>query len=138
MKKNLFFLTTLMGLSLSTILKAENVLYCESELATGLFKEGNTYRESSFIKERLTIKFNKDYTRLDSNNFGDSIYMNCSLRFKHVRPNTVFCVAPEYVPDIFIYNKITKRFLLTKISSGGYVNNLGDTDIIYAGSCQKF
>ena len=139
MKKSLFFLTTLMGLSLSTILKAEDVFYCTSELATGLAKKGNTYRESGIIKERFTIKFNKDYTILEGAHLGGtSKPMDCSLRFKYSLPSTIFCVAREYVPNIFMYDKTTKRFLLTSLSSGGYIRGEGDTDVIYAGSCQKF
>ncbi len=132
MRTNLFLLTILIGLSLSTILKAENVLYCKSELATGFYKENNTWKEGSFKRERFTIKFNEDYTKLEGASYKP---FYCSLPLKFTKPENVYCVESG---EVFIYNRTTTRFLYSSLSSGGFIDNSTDTENLYAGSCQKF
>ena len=137
MNKNLFLLTILMGLLLSSILKAENILYCESELATGFFKEDRAWIESGFNKKRFTVKFNDDYTKLEGISYAP---MDCSIQYK-TKPSTLFCVHLEYEYKTFVFDRITKRFLFSSISSGSYVRdetNNNDTENLYAGSCQTF
>ena len=42
--------------------RADEVLYCQSEVATGLYKDDGIWKSSTFKKERYTIKFSSDYT----------------------------------------------------------------------------
>ena len=44
--------------------KADEVLYCQSELATGLDKENGTWREASFKGKRYTIKVIDDFEKI--------------------------------------------------------------------------
>ena len=127
-----------MGLLLSSILKAENVLYCESELAIGFIKEDRTWIESGFEKKRFTVKFNDDYTKLEGISYAP---MDCSIQYETQQPSTLFCVHLAHEYKTFVFDRITKRFLFSSISSGSYVrdeSNNYDTENLYAGSCQTF
>ncbi len=42
--------------------KADEVFYCQSEVATGLNPENGTWRTRNFTPQRYTIKFSSDYT----------------------------------------------------------------------------
>lgn len=133
MVKKLFFVLITLGL-FSTNLKAETVLYCQSELGTGFIKEGGVWRESSFKRERFTLKFNDDFSVLEGVTYKP---MECSIQYSH-KPNLVFCVHSWGAYETFIYDKTSKRFLFSDSSSGGYVYNGTDTDNMFAGTCQSF
>ena len=62
MNRILFLCVVVMGVSFSFNLKAETVLYCQSELHTGFIKKGGKWRTSEFKLNRYTIKFNNDYS----------------------------------------------------------------------------
>ncbi len=136
MKKLLILLFSLFFLSTTSVF-AETVLYCHSELATGVVNINGTYQESSFEKYRFTAKFNSDFTQLEGATAAGGQPMECKVSFEH-KPNLIFCVHSWGAHETFMYDKNKKRFLLTQVSSAGYAFDGGDTDVLYAGTCEKF
>ena len=134
MDKKIFFVLITIGLFFSNTLKAETVLYCQSELATGFINEDGVWKEGSFNRKRFTVKFNDDFSLLEGVSFNP---MECSIQYSH-KPNLIHCVHSWGTYQTFMYNKIKKRFLFSNISSGGYVDNGTDTEVLYAGTCQNF
>jgi len=132
--KKIFFVLITIGLFFSNTLKAETVLYCQSELATGFINEDGVWKEGSFSRKRFTVKFNDDFSLLEGVSFHP---MECSIQYNH-KPNTISCVHSRGTYQTFMYNKIKKRFLYSEISIAGYVNNNTDTEVLYAGTCQNF
>ena len=129
MKKLLLFLFLIPNLVM-----AENVLYCQEELGTGLIKKNGVWKTANFKLERYTIKFNADYTKLDGLTFYP---MSCSKPFDH-KSDYIACVNSLGSHETFSYNTLTKRFLYSNISSGGYAANGADTESLSTGSCEKF
>ena len=129
----------LLILLIPNLVMAENVIYCADELATGILKDYEKGREvwktSDFKLERHTINFNDNYTSLE----GVSAHpMSCSKPYNHI-PDYIACVHSMGSHETFSYNKLTKRFLYSNISSGGYVKKGGpDTESLSAGSCEAF
>ena len=113
--------------------KAEIVLYCQDELATGFAKDKDTkqWEEGSFVKERHTIKFSKDYKTLS----GLKWPMKCHQPFSHL-PDQITC--NEYSGFSFHYHTKKMRFVYVRSSTSGFVKNSTDTDSISAGTCKKF
>ncbi len=135
MVKKLFFALITMGLFFSNTLKAETVLYCQSEVATGFFNEGGVWKETSFKLDRYTVKFNDDFSLLEGVSYKP---MECSIQYPTQKPNLVFCLNSFGSYQTFIYNKTSKRFLFSNFSAAGYVTNDSDTDNMSAGTCQSF
>jgi len=117
------------------LLMAENVLYCQEELGTGLIKKNGVWKTANFKLERHTIKFNADYTKLDGLTFYP---MSCSKPYKHADPEYIACVHSKGSHETFAYNKLTKRFIFSMTSAGGYVSNEQDSENLSAGSCEAF
>ena len=132
--KKLFFVLFFIGLFFSNTVKAETVLYCQSELATGFVNEGGVWKESSFIPERFTVKFNDDFSVLEGVSYKP---MECSIQYSF-KPNVISCVHLWGEYKTFMYDNIKKRFLYSAISSGAYVENETDTEVMFAGTCQSF
>ena len=63
--------------------------------------------------------------------------MSCSKPFDH-KSDYIACVNSLGSHETFSYNTLTKRFLYSNISSGGYVNSGPDTESLSTGSCEKF
>ena len=137
MKQKLLFVFITIGLLVSNNVKADTVLYCQSDLATGFIKENGSWRDANFQQQRYTIKFNKDYSRLEV--LSSQFPMECSVRYRS-KPNLVFCAGLIGSHRSFMYSKITKRFVFSYISSVGYVDNPNNsgTENMYAGTCQTF
>jgi len=134
--KKLLVLILSLGFLLTTSAMAETVLYCQSELATGISKSSGTWKEGSFKKERFTIKFYDDYSRLKG--LDPSPGMECRASFTS-SPHLIFCVDRKYNHSTFRYNKKTKRFVHYFNPFEGYVGKDDiDNDIIYAGTCKIF
>ena len=114
---------------------AEKVLYCQAELSTGIVKNNGVWETSRFKLQRYTIKFNDDYTRLEGVSFKP---MTCSKPYDYKSPEHIACVHLWGSHETFTYNTITKRYLLSNMSSGGYVNNGPDTESLSAGTCESF
>lgn len=119
---------------LGSTAKAEIVLYCQSELATGFIKKNGSWKESNFALSRWTVKFSDDYKEL-SGLYSVGPPSKCSVPFSR-KPNLVACVDAG---GMFQFHKETMRFLFMRRTSG-YVSNLPDpdTDVLYAGTCQNF
>ena len=120
---------------LGTTAHAETVLYCQSELATGLLKENGRWRTGKFVKERFTIKFNSDYTKLyglDKNR-----PFNCNVPFSFI-PDSIACVSGYGNGEAFLFDKEKLRFLFSNIAITGFVGDGSSTENLYAGNCKKF
>ena len=128
MKKLLLIL-----LLIPNLVIAENVFYCQEELAPGIIKENGVWKTTTFELARHTIKFNDDYTRLEGISYNP---MSCSKPYKHIS-DYISCVH-RGSHETFSYNTLTKRFLYSNISSGGYVNSGADTENLSAGTCEAF
>jgi len=124
----------------SSFANAENVFYCTSELATGIFKDKKTgeWKHNSFKPERLTIKFKNNYTKLAGLTFG--VLWNCHRPYSllSVTNNLLVCYNGENNGKVFQFNKKNLRFLHADIATTGYLENGSDTNTIEGGTCQKF
>jgi len=139
MKNNLFFIILIMGLSFFTTAKAETVLYCQSELATGFLNKNGTWKEANFKKERFTVKFNNDFTKLTGFiDWVENREMECSNPYYATHKHETYCVHLKGAHEIFLYNSQTKRFIASRITSTGWLIDEKDTDVIFAGTCRKF
>ena len=116
---------------------AEQVYYCASELATGLIKDKKTgkWSETSFQKQRYTIKFNDDYTKVEGLTSA-SFYCKKPL-FDEIH---LTCYQKYDSGDMLVFNKDNLRFLYVYGNSSGYLFNKSnsDTNTMNAGTCQKF
>ena len=126
----------------SPFANAEQVYYCSDELATGFIKDEKTgkWTAGDFERERFTIKINDDYTKLDGLS-KTSWY--CSKPYDWDSPqikNMIVCYPEFNSGSLFSFDFKTLRFLLLRGSLLGYVGNSkgSDTNIMLAGTCQKF
>tara|TARA_B100000787_G_scaffold130363_1_gene99280 strand:+ start:135 stop:542 length:408 start_codon:yes stop_codon:yes gene_type:complete len=134
--KKLLLLLISFGFLIAPSVKAEIVLYCQSELETGFFKENGSWKVSEFHPQRLTIKFNDDYSIL----YGLSTDFICSQAYPHA-PNSIACLDKYKSGRSFLFNKEKKRYVFSSISlNGGYELNTptSDTENLYAGRCKTF
>ena len=92
MVKKLFFALITMGLFFSNTLKAETVLYCQSEVATGFFNEGGVWKETSFKLDRYTVKFNDDFSLLEGVSYKPNGMLNSIPN-----PETKFGILPQLI-----------------------------------------
>ena len=138
--KNILIL--LMSVSMFCVsAKAEEVFYCTSELVAGYSFENGSWRTTTFNPERWTLKFNADYTRAEGFSYNP---MNCTAPYSLI-PHMIFCVHDLGSHEVLIFNKTSKDFEFSAVSSGGYArlqapnaNGDPDTSGLFAGSCQKF
>ena len=136
MNRILFLCVVVMGVSFSGVLKAENVFYCQSELATGFAKDGEKRRIANFKLKRFTIKFNDDFSELRGvSSFGATF--RCSAPYS-AEPELLLCSIRDKPWELMSYHKRKKRFVVVSISSGGYVDEGSDSDNIYGGKCENF
>ena len=134
--KNIAFVFLTIGLLASNNLMAETVLYCQSELATGAIKKNGSWKTANFKSERYTIKFNKDYSKLDG--LDTNLSYSCSPAYSH-RPDSLACLSGFSNGESFIFNKKTKRFTFSSPSpASGYAADGSDTPVMYFGTCKKF
>ena len=49
----------------SSTLRAETILYCQSDLVTGFMKSNDSWQSSNFKSDRYTIKFRDEYKILE-------------------------------------------------------------------------
>ena len=137
MKKLLILLFLIFSIaSIITSVKAENVLYCESELATGFIKKNGIWEEGSFVRKRFTVNFNNEYTKLKGlDEYRD---FTCSKVYSNVVEH-VYCISGWLDGDSFQYNPLNNRFKYLNPSAAGFIVLEGkDTDIMYAGTCKSF
>ena len=119
---------------------AENVLYCQSELATGFFWEGGRWQSGEFQQQRWTIKFSQNFSKLHGLDKEERPPFKCKQTFGGLS-GTLLCESDYENGETFLYNRQSKRFLRINPSIAGYVSETGkdyDTDTFYAGSCKEF
>ena len=124
------------ALLFSTPAWAEEVLYCQSELATGLYKENGRWQTANFTLECYTVKFNDDYSVMSGLTMGGVRCHKPYSTFPEIVCNDT--IKKRDVGRTFNYNPKTNRFIYTIVGTSGYIMNTSDTDVIYAGTCQKF
>ncbi len=111
--------------------KADEVLYCQSEFATGLYPENGTWETSNFNKRRFTVKVIGDFEKV--------IGLDRDKEFECHYPynwNSIAIVCHYKAGETFIYDKARKRFVYSLVSTTTYLQP--DTPIMYAGTCEKF
>ncbi len=135
--KRLLILLFSFGILFTSSIKADTVMYCQSEMSTGVIKKNGLWKTTNFNKARYTVKFNYDYSQLEG--ITSSVPWNCQVPYDWY-PDQIFCVNTYGSHQTFIYSKKTKRFLLTMVSSGGYVRNPTDpdTESLTVGTCKTF
>ena len=121
------------GLLITTLAKAETVLYCQNELATGLFKEDGSWKTGNFSLARYTIKFNEDFSSIDGLIKGKG---KCSAPFPNTEPDLLHC-RTSYGLETFVYHKQKKRYTYFTINLA-YAIDGSDTSSIEAGTCKSF
>tara|TARA_B100000959_G_scaffold246282_1_gene271624 strand:+ start:130 stop:480 length:351 start_codon:yes stop_codon:yes gene_type:complete len=115
--------------------KAEIVIFCQSELETGFIKTNGSWKIANYAPQRWTIKFSDDYSQLY---FPDEERpFICSPSYSHT-PNLLACLSGYSNGESFLFNKIENRFVLDSTSIRGYVDDGSDSNAFYAGTCEKF
>ena len=117
------------------LVMAENVIYCEDELVTGISKDHGVWKTIDLELERHSIKFNDDYTKLDG--LPGFYPMSCSKPYS-IDSNYIACVHSMGSHETFTFNKLTKRFLYSNTKVDGYVDNGYDINFLRAGTCEAF
>lgn len=146
------FVVFFMALSFSTLVahqtKADTILYCSDELATGLSKKSGVWKEANFKKLRHTLKITGKFDKIL---YGDKIY-DCRPAYSETfKPHIVTCLLSAFLsdgevyevgglPELFVFNTQTMRYTFFDGSVGGYSENLtkADTETISGGKCEKF
>ena len=139
MKKILVFIF-LFNFLFALSIKAENVFFCQSELAAGFVNDNGTWRNGNFQSDRyrFTIKFNDDFSRIEGG-LPNSSPMKCSEPYIGVFLNIIHCVHSQLNLSTFRFHKDSKRFVFYFNPATGYIQkDSSDTDILYAGTCENF
>lgn len=128
----------------SSFANEENVYYCSSEIASGIYLDQKTgkWLGSGFAPERYTVKFNSNYTKVkgilnDKENWDCWIpFLGFAYKYKDMR----VCIDSNYQGVLFTFDIKTLRFLFAYAGISGYLANQNepDSNMIYAGKCQKF
>ena len=74
--------------------QAENVLYCQAELATGFAKVDGIWKEASFHPEWWTLKFNEDFTLLTGLDLYDGYF--CEPRQSR-KSDLIICRSAHWI-----------------------------------------
>ena len=111
--------------------KADQVLYCQSELATGMGQKNDTWVTGSFKRERYTVKVIGDFEEVT----GLDNYLNfdCVVPLKKY-PKRIVC--RHWSGKTFLYDKSSKRFVFSSVTIHTYIRT--DTPALFAGTCEKF
>lgn len=165
--------------SMAQVSYAEKVFYCTEELSTGIhlntgdggdnyklsgddiYREG-TWETASFKKDRFTIKFSDDYTKVEgpgkdmvlSDDIGAkdgiltvTIVHSCHYmsRFRglDVEYDKITCIDDQlFTGSTFLFHKKNHRFVWARPGPAGFVNGLTygmpDSDYLSAGTCETF
>ena len=128
-------LVCILSILFSNNLRAEIVLYCQSEIATGLFNENGNWTSGKFKLDRYTVKFNDSFSTLEGLTRKPMV---CTKSYPNQMPNRIFCVHQWGSHQTFQYDTVSRRFLYLTMSSVGYIENGNDTETIEGGRCTKF
>jgi hypothetical protein len=123
--------------SLVTPLKAETVMYCVAELATGFILENGKWKQTNFKPPRYTIKFDEAYTELTGIT-GAS--WECGKTYDFSLPNMVVCQNRFSKSMTFTLMMNSGRFIYANTGGHGFISSRPDpdTDALIAGTCTKF
>jgi hypothetical protein len=115
---------------------AETVMYCTTELSTGMkFKKGG-WKTVKFKKDRYTIKFSENYDSVVGLD-GKTIWQ-CERIWSNIKPELISCNG-RY--GHLNFNKKTNRFTLSR--TYGWIHQRpgeadADTVSVENGTCQNF
>ena len=125
----------LLILLIPNLVMAENVIYCQDELATGYFKnENGVWKTSDFKLERHTIKFNDDYTYLRAYPLTQCLALNHIITYL-----TILLVYIQWVVmKLFHTINLLNAFCIQISLRGGMLKSGPDTESLSAGSCEAF
>ena len=137
--KKLFFCILLFGILTTTQVKADTILYCQTELATGLAKKNGSWVEASFKPKRYTMKFEDDFSKV----IIEDEEFTCFDGGEWDTWHPIICKnAAPWGSESLNIDKKSLRYVFTEITIAGYASPIRsskpDTDVIYAGTCEKF
>ena len=102
----------------------------------GAIKRNGSWETTDFKPLRYTIKFNNDYSELDGLDASRSF--SCSPPYSH-KPQSLACYSGYSNGESFVFNKKTKRFILSSLRvGGGYTDDTTDTPTMMFGRSKKF
>ena len=129
-------ITTAM-ICLAAATKADQILYCTDELATGFIKERGGWRTVNVIPERFTLKVEGDFeTLIHSGN-----RYSCLELWMAFGVSRVSCNEDYYGAFSIIMDKNSLRYVRTYPADDGFVSSKENdfaTDVTYAGTCETF
>ena len=145
MKKLLNVLTILI-FTVSSV-SAETVLYCTTELATGMAYKNGKWVTSDFEPKRFTVKYievknnNKDEVHLTLKPSFHPVAVNFLCFRNNTRSHLIKCNNDK--PEVLIYNTELKRFSYVQGLGFSYANGeddrgYSDTQTIDSGTCTDF
>lgn len=114
---------------------AELVLYCQDELATGIYKEKESWKTSHFEPTRHTVKFDDQKMTLS----GLGWQLKCRMRESAI-PEIIYCDGKKG-ELLFHFNKKSLKYSLYHVGSMGYIfewNYISPDITMSHGTCQKF
>ena len=109
--------------------KANEVLYCQSDLATGMAKKNGKWITGDLELERFTVKVLNDFEAVM---FRDKLFA-CRVPFSRY-PKELVCHNED--GPTFVYDQSSKRFLYSQVNTLTYLDT--DTPFLAAGTCEKF
>jgi hypothetical protein len=128
-------LLTLALLLCAPIAKAELVLYCQDELATGFAEVDGSWKETSFKPYRWTIRFNDTFTQL---NLNDRRWTCETYAFVDQSRCWSKGLGEGH---IFMIHRETLRYQYLLLSPRGWLRSSdvgGRTESMYVGTCETF
>lgn len=145
----LIILTTIGYAACVSSAYADNVLYCSEEIATGFKSTDGRWKTSDYVKERYTLKFNDDFSKLEK---GLDIFECRAAYSANFEPNLITCFhSAQYgsaedrtvypfggLPKFFYFDKSTLKFVFADVSTDGFVRDGRDSDNLNAGKCETF
>jgi hypothetical protein len=123
----------LLGLFFSFVSYAEEILYCNSEVATGFIREDGNWTERHFKPASFSIQAGENfkYFKIEGRKF------ICHNPYDDEK-ETLVCERDIWANGLsFRYSKKTNRFIYIRSSVSGYIEDkeITDMEIMYAGRC---
>ena len=118
--------------------KADQILYCTDELATGFIKENGGWRITNFTLDRFTLKVEGDFEAL----IYDGDKYSCVYDWRIVVDEwRIVCNHDIFKSSSITMDKDSLRYVLTNTFGFGFASSKldrPDTDSIHAGTCETF
>jgi len=128
------------GYLLVSVAEAETVLYCTSELSTGIHLHDGNYRVGKILADRLTVKFNTNFSVVHG--FGNK--KSCRI-LRPLDPDILHCTSngdQGTERSVVFFNKRTMKYTFAALSGWTYVQSPqtvpAHTNSVSAGSCESF